>query len=297
MLRILLPVGLLLAGAAAAQVRDCAEGDAPDTYRAPSCAVRGTQVCELDGTTLNCDLSRFDDEGCQQRRGGSGWILTGYGPRRGSINAWGALFGLDGSVETYCCMIPADRQRPVNRVVLTGTCGDDPILSLSYDAGNLRYDLNSMDLVPMNALVLGGPGDDALEGSDADNPRLYRETLDGGSGDDTLYGFGGADLLSGGSGRDVLWGGDGDDLLCDASGAAGTSDCDPQQELYGEAGDDELYVLRRGGCAESAPKIMDGGDGGDRCGDPAWGSLDFGNVFESCRGNLRQAPAACAAAN
>jgi hypothetical protein len=42
---------------------------------------------------------------------------------------------------------------------------------------------------------------------------------------------------------------------------------------------------------------MDGGDGSDRCGDTVWGNFDFGNVFESCRGNLRQAPAPCAAAN
>lgn len=295
MLRILVSAALLFAGAAAAEVRDCAAGEAPSTYLAPSCSIAGRPVCSIAGRTLTCDLSLFDDPGCERRQGGSAWVVSGYGPRRGTINAWGALFDRAGGVEPYCCVIDASRARPIGRVVLTGTCGDDPILALSYSAGSARYDLDAMDLVPLDASVSGGPGDDALEGSSATTPRLYRETLSGGPGDDRLYGHSGDDVLIGGAGVDVLWGGDGDDLLCDASGAAGSSDCDEGQELYGEAGDDLLYVLRRDRCADAAPQVMDGDDGSDRCGDPGWGSFDFGRVFRKCRANLRQAPAACVA--
>ena len=50
----------------------------------------------------------------------------------------------------------------------------------------------------------GGPGDD----------RLF-----GGRGDDELYGGEGSDTLKGGTGADTLWGGSGDDMLDGGAGA------------------------------------------------------------------------------
>ncbi len=59
----------------------------------------------------------------------------------------------------------------------------------------------------------GGSGDDTVSGK-----RRRQHLLDGGSGDDTLKGVGGADFLSGNNGNDVLVGGDGDDTLNGGSG-------------------------------------------------------------------------------
>ena len=63
--------------------------------------------------------------------------------------------------------------------------------------------------------VIGGHGDDTIEGDDAN------QTLQGGGGDDSLAGRGGMDRLLGGDGNDTLvgfgtdtaWGGAGDDLV------------------------------------------------------------------------------------
>ena len=56
--------------------------------------------------------------------------------------------------------------------------------------------------------------------------------MEGGSGDDTLFGEGGNDTLFGGSGADALFGGQGDDSLVGGGGA---------DTLDGGAGDDTLF--------------------------------------------------------
>lgn len=73
------------------------------------------------------------------------------------------------------------------------------------------------------------------------------DTLIGGGGSDTIYGYGGDDLLRGGGGSDQLFGGDGADDLRGGGGA---------DTLEGGAGNDEL----RGG---SGSDTLDGGPGAD----------------------------------
>ncbi len=67
----------------------------------------------------------------------------------------------------------------------------------------------------------------------------YDDLLDGGGGNDRLFGKGGDDLLEGGRGRDKLYGGRGDDVLRGGDGA---------DRLYGQRGDD----------------LLEGGEGRDR---------------------------------
>ena len=67
----------------------------------------------------------------------------------------------------------------------------------------------------------GGNGDDTLFGENG-NDKLYGDggddTLVGGAGEDELYGSLGNDLLIGGDGNDILFGGRGDDVLIGGSG-------------------------------------------------------------------------------
>ncbi|MFW8635339.1 M10 family metallopeptidase [Cribrihabitans pelagius] len=68
-------------------------------------------------------------------------------------------------------------------------------------------------------------------GRDAGYGNLLANFLDGGGGNDKLYGFGGADTLDGGEGKDQLHGGDGDDDLRGGDG---------DDKLYGDEGNDSL---------------------------------------------------------
>src|SRR5690606_24639600 len=62
--------------------------------------------------------------------------------------------------------------------------------------------------------------------------------LEGGAGDDELFGHANDDLLAGGAGIDELQGGDGNDLL---DGGAGND------LLFGNAGDDTYLITPGGG--------------------------------------------------
>ena len=87
--------------------------------------------------------------------------------------------------------------------------------------------------------IFGGDGDDTI---DAGNGYDY---VEGGDGDDTIIGGNGEDIIDGGdgddtinagNGRDRVFGGDGDDYI------RGGNHDDADDIIYGEAGDDEIYV-------------------------------------------------------
>jgi RTX toxins and related Ca2+-binding proteins len=80
------------------------------------------------------------------------------------------------------------------------------IKELSTKKGTSESDWLSGDLYIDN-ILLGLDGNDTLWGVSGG-----KDTLDGGSGDDELYGFGRNDILDGGAGNDQLYGGQGDDI-------------------------------------------------------------------------------------
>ena len=98
-----------------------------------------------------------------------------------------------------------------------------------------RHDWGRYDLaVNARVFVFGQAGNDRIDAT-----RLNRSTvLDGGAGNDCLYGGRRDDVLHGGSGNDFIWGGDGAD------------------SLYGDDGNDFLF----GGDGND---LLDGGDGRD----------------------------------
>src|SRR5205085_59703 len=95
------------------------------------------------------------------------------------------------------------------------------------DTGN-----DSITGIGLQDSLIGGAGDDNISGAgslegDAGNDTLARpwyyatagiDTLDGGTGNDSLWGWYGNDSLSGGVGEDTLYGDTGNDIL---SGGAG----------------------------------------------------------------------------
>ncbi|RED21051.1 glycerophosphoryl diester phosphodiesterase, partial [Rhodopseudomonas thermotolerans] len=130
----------------------------------------------------------------------------------------------------------ADVTVVVARRVLSGTPGDDVIISTSGDdvidggdgvdtvsyaaaAAGVEVDLavgiasgDGNDTLSNIESVIGSAHDDRLSGNDAAN------LLDGGDGDDLLIGGDGADTLTGGLGDDVLRGGAGDDTIDGGAG-------------------------------------------------------------------------------
>ena len=81
---------------------------------------------------------------------------------------------------------------------LYGTSGNDTI-NISKGRGILH----------------GGDGNDTLKASQYD---IANDILDGGAGDDTLWGYKGDDILIGGGGNDNLYGGEGNDTYVFAKG-------------------------------------------------------------------------------
>ena len=142
--------------------------------------------------------------------------------------------------------------------VITGTAGDDVICTgggndviyaldgndivIVEGGGTVSADLGNGDdafyggvgLIQYNAIVNGGEGDDTIYGTPGD------DTLNGDAGDDTIYGGEGADTISGGYGNDNLQGQNGADIIY---GSAGDDDINGgwgSDALYGQDGNDSL---------------------------------------------------------
>ncbi|QDU29056.1 RTX-I toxin determinant A from serotypes 1/9 [Anatilimnocola aggregata] len=88
--------------------------------------------------------------------------------------------------------------------------------------------------------VDGGDGNDRLYGG------LLNDVIRGGAGNDVLDGFDGADIILAGSGRDTVYGGEGNDFICGDAG---------NDFLIGENGNDILF-----GGGDSADDLR-GGNG------------------------------------
>ncbi|MBY0574626.1 MAG: M10 family metallopeptidase C-terminal domain-containing protein, partial [Undibacterium sp.] len=126
---------------------------------------------------------------------------------------------------------------------------------LGNDLGNQLYGLSGNDRLEGQGgedtlvgnggtdTLIGGDGDDVLDSGqfyDSDKkiwlPDDQGDLLDGGAGNDEIYGEQGNDTLLGGSGNDLLVGDDGNDTLDGGTG---------RNQLYGGAGNDTYYIHNR----------------------------------------------------
>jgi Ca2+-binding RTX toxin-like protein len=143
------------------------------------------------------------------------------------------------------------------RIVATLGAGDDDLAV--YEGAPFT--------VPME--VDGGPGDDRLWGASG------ADALSGGPGDDRLSGGGGADRLLGGDGNDLLTGRTGDDLLDGGAGddsledgfagPLGAADLDAGADTYiGGPGDDRFSYFGRGApVSVTLDGVADDGEAGE----------------------------------
>ncbi|MCL6750829.1 hypothetical protein KBT16_07485 [Nostoc sp. CCCryo 231-06] len=92
-------------------------------------------------------------------------------------------------------------------VFINGFDGDDIITGFYI---NSNYIINGG---AGNDWLYGGPNNDVLTGDDSFDLFGGNDFLYGGAGNDALYGFGGNDTLIGGTGTDTLYGVDGNDVF------------------------------------------------------------------------------------
>jgi len=115
---------------------------------------------------------------------------------------------------------------------------------------------------------LDDPDGEIISGDSAD------DTIEGGDGNDFLYGYAGADDVSGADGNDQLHGAEGDDTLSGGEGNDVLHGEDGDDLGVGDAGNDELYghngadTLIGGGGADSlvggaGNDVLEGGDDDD----------------------------------
>ncbi len=137
----------------------------------------------------------------------------------------------------------ADSVRTVN--IVAGD-GDDTItltdvnrtlpvaITLDLGAGNDRFIGSNAKLGVVPLQVLGGTGNDTLDGTSG------TDIFDGGDGNDVINGSDGVDTLRGGIGDDTIGGGTGDDSLLGDDGADSLNGDDGNDIVLGGTGNDVL---------------------------------------------------------
>jgi Ca2+-binding RTX toxin-like protein len=149
----------------------------------------------------------------------------------------------------------------------------DVLCGLGNDRVNSTFGKSNPRDVARPTTLLGGGGDDVMDGNAGDNvidggdgnDRFGggggNNTLSGGAGHDTiLAGRGGRNVINGGDGNDQLIGGRGDDLI---DGGPGNDNLDGQggrDTLRGDNGNDALFVGDGNG---GKGGLIEGGRGDD----------------------------------
>lgn len=117
------------------------------------------------------------------------------------------------------------------------------------------------------------------------------DTLDGGTGDDTILGAAGNDFINGRSGDDSLSGGDGNDTILGGAGADTISGGRGEDTLRGQGGNDQVNggegedTIDFGGTGDGLDTI-EGGEGSDTVVVRGTGAVDTFNIGQDANGLL-----------
>ena len=158
----------------------------------------------------------------------------------------------------------------ITQITILGQGGNDTIIietDGSHPIGTEGVDTpTNVDGGVGDDTVWGGDGPDTANGNDGYDVlhgRNGADTLRGGADCDEVYGYAGNDTIEGGTDGDFLQGGDGNDIVY--GGTPGDSD-GASDTLYGDAGTDSVY----GGGGndifhsdDGEADYLDGGDGSD----------------------------------
>jgi Ca2+-binding RTX toxin-like protein len=125
-----------------------------------------------------------------------------------------------------------------------GTSGNDILEGVTFQAYIWYYMGDGDDTVkwpdvtnaPYSVYIDGGRGNDTLYGN-AQGDEIY-----GGTGDDKIYAFGGDDIIDGGYGNDFLIGHDGDDIISGGFGNDTIVGGDGANRIDGGEGVDTIYI-------------------------------------------------------
>jgi Ca2+-binding RTX toxin-like protein len=158
-------------------------------------------------------------------------------------------------------VIPAEG---VNKVRIITGLGDDTVdvgahlfsIPAAITGGKQERNLS----LPVR--IDGGDGNDVLYGG------IMNDTINGGAGDDQLFGDDGDDVIKGGAGSDLIEGGAGDDRLYGGDAGDAINGGEGNDRLYGGEGNDtlgEFTFPAVGGTALTDPgdDYMNGGPGDD----------------------------------
>lgn len=209
---------------------------------------------EANRVTVTFDGSRFviEDLGAAITAGDSCEILDGAAAHRVACTAdtdWRrqVTLNLGDMSDTLVAAMPLDQ---AGTIAASGQDGDDQLdvrARNAYVGGEAGDDRITIDSA-VQGEADGGAGDDfitTVEHSPPADPNVFRQTVQGGEGDDRIEGHGLRDWLMGGAGSDLITGGPSPDQI---SGGPGND------ELHGGAGGDALY-------GDEGNDLLDGGGG------------------------------------
>ena len=174
---------------------------------------------------------------------------------------------VDGGMDAGPC---TPLQVDSNGYITEVDCAKSGITSLRVDIG--EQDDTATLQASLPSIVLGGPGNDTLGGTDRDDvvngedgsDKISsgggNDTVTGGAGDDAIDGADGNDVLHGGAGVDDVKGGGGDDDIRTQDGAADTVDCGEGTDVV--TGDEADAVPAEAACETVNRAAGAGGDAG-----------------------------------